>query len=203
MRRRSFFRREPVNAAMSSSSRWHGRPAASGARGSVLVMDDAGEYEPTFAAIVHWLRDHRARLTRDGQRLAVVLDIDETALLNKAGRVHRNVIIHAFYTELRRLGVEVFFVTARPEQYRAHTLSQLRRLEYDAHAGLFMMPDAGQDPAAFKRNVRRRLVEQGGYRVLANVGDQWTDMSGGYYDMGIKLPEDDADDDTRPSPPKR
>lgn len=155
---------------------------------SIIVLDDVDQYEPLFASIIAWLEERRDRLR--GVPLAIVLDIDETALLNKGERVHRNAFVYAFYRRMCDMRVNVFFVTARSEPYRRHTEAQLARLGYDRYVRLYMMPEGEHDPARFKRRVRRALIDNG-YRILANVGDQWTDMSGGYYDLGIKLPEDD------------
>lgn len=163
--------------------------AAAASQPSIVVLDDVSQYEPLFAAIVTWLEARRERLRTTP--LAVVLDIDETALLNKGDRVHRNAFVYAFYRRMLAMDVSVFFVTARVEAFRAHTESQLTRLGYDRYRALFMMPTVDTDPARFKRDTRRALIERG-YRILANVGDQWTDMTGGYYDIGIKLPEASA-----------
>ena len=36
----------------------------------------------------------------------------------------------------------------------------------------------GQSSMVFKSAVRRRLVEEEGYRIRGNVGDQWSDLQG-------------------------
>ena len=36
----------------------------------------------------------------------------------------------------------------------------------------------GQSSVAFKSAVRRQLVEEQGYRIRGNVGDQWSDLQG-------------------------
>lgn len=42
---------------------------------------------------------------------------------------------------------------------------------------------------AFKSAVRRQLVEEEGYRIRGNVGDQWSDLQGDYAgDRVFKVP---------------
>ena len=34
----------------------------------------------------------------------------------------------------------------------------------------------------------RAAIEQQGYRIIANVGDRYSDLAGGHEDVGFKLP---------------
>ena len=158
---------------------------------SIVDVRHVHQCKPLLVALERTIERRRRVRGRD-EPLAVVLDIDETALLNRGSKVVRNSCVYVFYRKMLDLGVAVFFVTARSDTYRDHTASQLRRLGYDRYVQLHMMPERLHNPATFKRDVRRSIV-RAGYHVLANVGDQWTDMDGGYYDLGIKLPEDDGE----------
>ena len=40
----------------------------------------------------------------------------------------------------------------------------------------------------WKARVRRAIVERRGFRILANVGDQWSDLDEGYAARRFKLP---------------
>jgi hypothetical protein len=47
----------------------------------------------------------------------------------------------------------------------------------------------GQSSSVFKSAMRKRLVEEEGYRIRGNVGDQWSDLQGDYVgDRVFKIP---------------
>ena len=136
---------------------------------------------------------------------AVVLDIDETSLSNYAGLVATgftqvgNVInpvsasgraiqsTLAFYKHARARKVAVFFITGRPPQIASITAVNLLNEGYNAGwDGLFTKPtDAGT--AQFKSSTRAS-IEQRGYDIVANIGDQESDLDGGHADRAFKLP---------------
>jgi predicted secreted acid phosphatase len=86
-------------------------------------------------------------------------------------------------------GVAVFFVSGRPEEERAATEVNLKRVGYEGWAGLIMVPPQ-QRPAsivAFKAPARAK-IESDGYTIIATVGDQQSDLDGGHAERGFKLP---------------
>lgn len=96
----------------------------------------------------------------------------------------------------RSMGVSVFFITGRHERERAATELNLRRAGYvDAHGGngwvaLKMEPnDLKTASAADFKAPARAHVESAGYDIIANVGDQESDLRGGYAERGFKLPD--------------
>jgi len=87
--------------------------------------------------------------------------------------------------------VAVFFITARPESLRKPTERNLRAAGYDVWADLVMVP--GNSPRlkyaeGFKAPARKRIVEQG-YTIVVNMGDQESDLAGGYAERTFKLPD--------------
>ena len=89
----------------------------------------------------------------------------------------------------RRLGVAVFLVSGRAESMRAATERNLREAGYE-WTGLVLQPDdQPRMPSAadFKAPERQRIVDQG-YAIVANVGDQVSDLAGGYAERAYKLP---------------
>jgi acid phosphatase len=52
-----------------------------------------------------------------------------------------------------------------------------------------MVPDGAHFASAsdFKAPIRAR-IEQQGYTIVANVGDQPSDLAGGYAEKGFQLP---------------
>ena len=88
----------------------------------------------------------------------------------------------------RELGVAVFFITGRPESQRAATERNLRAAGYDGFAGLAMVADGQHfaSTADFKA-PRRAAIEAEGYTIIANVGDQPSDLAGGHAERVFLL----------------
>src|SRR4029079_18129927 len=84
--------------------------------------------------------------------------------------------------------VAVFFLTGRPERLRAATERNLRAAGYEWTGVLLRADDLFTKSAAeFKAPERRKLVEQG-YTIIVNIGDQMSDLDGGYAERTYKLP---------------
>lgn len=87
------------------------------------------------------------------------------------------------------LGVAVFFVTGRPPELRASTERNLREQGY-TFEGVVLLPKGHRRFASavdFKAAERRKLTEQG-YTILLSMGDQQSDLDGGYAERTFKLP---------------
>lgn len=86
-------------------------------------------------------------------------------------------------------GVAVFFITGRDEGQRAATELNLASVGYTGYAGLIMEPVGAQFASAadFKAPQRAALHAQG-YTVIANIGDQDSDLAGGFAERTFKLP---------------
>ncbi|MCC6763019.1 MAG: acid phosphatase [Deltaproteobacteria bacterium] len=179
---------------------------------------DSGRYEADVARVVAtasaWL-DERAPLVR---RPAIVLDVDETALsnwgayrLNGWARIvhgpcdleHGPCGIRAWQgmaggvailptlrlvERARVLGVAVFFLTGRPPDVRAVTERNLREQGFTWDR-LIMLPADKQFRSGvdFKAPERRRLADEG-YTILLSLGDQQSDLDGGFAERTFKLP---------------
>ena len=96
----------------------------------------------------------------------------------------------ALVATARELGVAVFFITGRPESQRDATERNLRAAGYDGFAGLAMVPDGQRfaNAADFKA-PRRAAIEAEGYTIIANVGDQPSDLAGGHAERAFLLAE--------------
>ena len=81
----------------------------------------------------------------------------------------------------------VFFITGRREASRAHTESNLTREGYSGWQQVVLKPDASTDSTVVYKSGARAAIEQQGYRIVANVGDQYSDLAGGHEDVGFKL----------------
>ena len=141
-----------------------------------------------------------------GKKLALVLDIDETSLsnydainadnftfgpnsqaeaTNETGKVIPSTL--ELFNLAKQNGVAVFFITGRRENTRAHTESNLTREGYAGWQQLFLKPDASTETTVQYKSGARAAIEGQGYRIVANVGDQYSDLAGGHEDIGFKL----------------
>ncbi|HWE73578.1 MAG TPA: HAD family acid phosphatase [Stellaceae bacterium] len=97
----------------------------------------------------------------------------------------------ALFNAARAEGVAVFFVTGRREtaEESKATETNLRSAGYDGWAGIFLRPPASHETSVsvFKASARAQIEAQG-YHIIANVGDQQSDVSGGHAERSFKLP---------------
>ncbi len=85
--------------------------------------------------------------------------------------------------------ITVFIITGRDEKYRKVTVKDLHAHGISNYAHLYLKPDNThyKTAADFKSQVRKS-IEKKGYTILLNVGDQQSDLSGGYAIKTVKLP---------------
>jgi hypothetical protein len=90
----------------------------------------------------------------------------------------------------RSANVAVFFITGRPESQRVATERNLRAVGYKDYAKLFMVPDGAHFASAvdFKMPVRIQ-IEELGFTIIANMGDQPSDLRGGHAEKKFLLPD--------------
>lgn len=141
----------------------------------------------------------RAAARKGNEKLAIVLDIDETSLSNwqqmvASGFAYDSNAFNAWVqsekapaipgtlrivNEAQRLGISVIFLTGRAEAQRAATAQNLRNAGYNNWVKLILRQpaDAGKTALAYKSSARAALVAAG-YHIVLNVGDQWSDLRG-------------------------
>ncbi len=97
--------------------------------------------------------------------------------------------MHALFEKARAHSVSVFFITGRDQTQRAATEENLGAKGFSDHAGLFMTPVGERFPSAadFKAPVRA-AIEAEGYTIIANIGDQPSDLEGGHAEKTFLLP---------------
>ncbi|MDX6347397.1 MAG: hypothetical protein QOF84_2187 [Streptomyces sp.] len=130
-----------------------------------------------------------------GEKLAIVLDIDNTALATyfKGGYptpATPGVLTLAQYAHAH--GVSVFLVTARPDFIEEVTEYNLDEAGYPVD-GLYgrSLTDLFGEVSAFK-TAQRAKIESKGYTIIANVGNNTTDLTGGHAEQTYKLPDYDG-----------
>jgi hypothetical protein len=85
--------------------------------------------------------------------------------------------------------VAVFFITGRRHSQRKATMWNLDRAGFHGWAGLRMRRDDDHDTSIvpFKSGERKR-IEENGYTIIANIGDQQSDIDGGSAECPFKVP---------------
>ncbi|GGZ85206.1 HAD family acid phosphatase [Streptomyces echinoruber] len=137
----------------------------------------------------------RIAAARPGEKQAVVFDIDNTTLETDFGfsypqSANKPVLDVAEYAQDH--GVSLFFVTARPGILSAPTEYNLKHVGYRV-SGLYVrgFADLFKDVAAYK-TAQRAAIEAKGYTIIANIGNNTSDLTGGHAEKTFKLPDYDG-----------
>lgn len=93
------------------------------------------------------------------------------------------------FTTARDSGAAIFFITGRGESQRAATERNLQAVGYTGYTQLIMEPPgAHYISAADFKAPQRAQIEQQGYTIIANLGDQPSDLDGGFAERTYQLP---------------
>ena len=181
----------------------------------VRAYHDSGAYEkelshaitPATRFIIQ--RAKANKISLEPKKLAIVLDIDETSVSNYNNIVARDFaddkqqvyqtwkdanapaikpMLSLYHTALRQ-HVAVFFVTGRTESFRKPTDKNLKLAGYSTWAGLYLKPEDYKQASniSFKAQTRAAITKNG-YTIIASIGDQNSDLTGGYAEKTFKLP---------------
>ncbi|KAK9099203.1 hypothetical protein Syun_026248 [Stephania yunnanensis] len=120
-------------------------------------------------------------LTGDGKETWVAEPYDSVAFNAwvETGKAPRLPESHKLYVTLRSLKIKVVFLTGRPESQREVSVANLRRAGYNKWEKLILRgeKDVGKLAVVYKSEKRRELEKQG-YKIIGNIGDQWSDILG-------------------------
>ncbi|MGW1516794.1 HAD family acid phosphatase [Streptomyces sp. NPDC002287] len=178
----------PAPAAVTAS--------APGGNAALLGIDYA-TWQRDVAAVVDAARpaiEQRIAAAPAGEKPAIVLDIDNSSLETD---------FHWFWTfptpaieKVRALtqyanqrGVAIFFVTARPGIVYSLTERNLKTVGYPV-TGLYVrdLPALFSQVSAYK-TAKRAEIEANGYTIIANIGNNDSDLVGGHAERTVKLPD--------------
>jgi hypothetical protein len=172
---------------------------------ALVKYHDSGQYESDLTSV-----DAAAESYLDGHlaghgKPAIVLDIDETSLSNYTGLLASGFTAEgtvataaggtgtaiaptlALYHDAIAHGVAVFFVTGRPSEIQGPTASNLKNVGYDEGWNALDFKPAEADTEQFKSSTRA-AIKRSGYRIVVDVGDQQSDLDGGFAQQDFKLP---------------
>ena len=176
---------------------------------------DSGQYENDIALVIQSAQAYIEKLPTPTGKEAIVLDIDETSLSNWAAIdlyqpydsdsfkawVAKGIApaitptLELYQSAIKR-GFRVFFITGRKTSQASITKTNMKNAGYTQWEQIFFHPDPGQDgnpyltfPEAgtYKTSVRWSLHNQG-YTLVANIGDQVSDLVGGYAQACFQVP---------------
>jgi acid phosphatase len=178
----------------------------------VIFYHDSGEYDFDQEAVAQRARDYldtRINQNKNNQKLAIVFDIDETALSNyqhmlklNFGMIPQLVVediekaedpaIEAtmkLYEYAKEKGIAIFLITGRYEKLRGATQKNLRSVGYAEWDGLYLKPnDYAKKSVIPYKSSTRKMIQEKGYTIVVNIGDQFSDLAGGYAERVFKLP---------------
>ena len=138
--------------------------------------------------------DGRVAANTSGAKLAIVLDIDNTSLesyYHPLLTTPATPPVLALAKLAKADGAAVFFVTDRTEFIRSLTQDNLSGVGFPVD-GLSMRPLFNFDPAQVNKTKARAAIEAQGYTIVANIGNNTTDLDGGHAERTFKLPDYDG-----------
>ncbi|MFS7929904.1 putative Acid phosphatase [Helianthus anomalus] len=88
------------------------------------------------------------------------------------------------YEEVSKLGFKMFLLTGRAENKRSITINNLTKVGFENWDRLILRgaDDDGKTAVAFKSDKRKQIVEEG-FRIVGNLGDQWSDLIGSHVSI--------------------
>jgi predicted secreted acid phosphatase len=173
---------------------------------------ESGQYAKDIAEVgaeaLAYLKQRVAQ-AKPSEKLAIIVDIDETALSNYRDMLkmgfggtlpqimeEENLATDpaiqptlALYQFAKANHIAVFFITGRTQNYRAATERNLVDEGYKNFDGLTMKPDDYNEASVVPyKSLARKAVADQGYTIILNIGDQASDLSGGYSEKTFKVP---------------
>ena len=151
------------------------------------------------------------------KKLAIVLDIDETSLSNLAtikatyeipketGDILPKKVMNTLENQFNDPAIKptldlyryaiahhvtVFFITGRLPSDKKATKANLQKAGYYRWKKLYLEPQNmnATSAALYKANIRKKITDKG-YTIVLNIGDQESDLRGGYAEHHYKLPD--------------
>jgi predicted secreted acid phosphatase len=171
----------------------------------IVAYRDSGQWDADTTRVIRQARRQVRRHFADAKP-AIVLDIDDTALSSYqcrkavhftrgnadcagSGAMPAIPQTRGLYRYARTHHVTVFFVTGRRAEIRRTTIRNLHRAGYAGTLRVKLRPNVERPGTHDGWKARtRRAIERRGYMIVANVGDQRSDLDGGAALRAFKLP---------------
>lgn len=179
----------------------------------LMSYHDSGEYAKEMQEVMDVAEQYIVKKSEksSANHLALVLDIDETCLsnydnllardfTNDLQRIHTDTLkgnatpipaCQHLYNIAKQHNINVFFISGRFEQERRVTENNLKQAGFSGWKDLILQPDTNFGKHGTVQSFKiqaRKLLEEQGYTILASIGDQYSDLKGGYALKTFKLP---------------
>jgi acid phosphatase len=175
----------------------------------IAAYYESGRFDKEVDAIIDEAKK-KFETVEAGDSAAVIFDVDETALNNyeaikeisfgyapklwdkwvEEARAPAIPGVKRLYDFLIGKGIRIIFITGRKEHHYDATIQNLNITGYTQFDTLIvkMKDDHGLKAVDFKSKKRGDLASKG-YRIIGNVGDQWSDLEGPNSGIKIKIPD--------------
>lgn len=183
-------------------------PNISVTRRQIIDYFSSGSYNKEIECIAAQGRAHLESIKNAGPEYAVIFDIDETIISNwehnnKQQFVYHKDLLRAWeetagapairpmqelYRYILERGFTIILITGRGPHTKEYTTKNLLNTGYCSWKAIVFRPADYHGPNAFYKTEARRLIEERGYTIVANFGDQESDLAGGYAQKTFKLP---------------
>jgi predicted secreted acid phosphatase len=186
-------------------------PAAPAAPEQIIEYYEgpAKEYDADLKAVVNRAtRSLKSQLKKKPKRPAIVFDIDDTLESTyrcaKESNFDRGAIsvcqaqtdqdpmkpVWRLLKYAKKRKLKIIVITGRPQGFELGTRQQLRRDGLRGKYTLVMRPnnEFGEPSAPYKAAARKRLKRKRKLKILVNIGDQRSDLSGGASVKRFKVP---------------
>ncbi len=178
----------------------------------LTTYHDSGQYYADIAKTIKPAKDYLMKRIKSNpahQKLAIVFDVDET-LISGYQNMKKNdfgeplpylqyTLSHGneegipatneLFQFAKAQGITIFLITGRSEKICKHTMSNLTYLGLSGWMQIYCKPETYKQKSIvpFKTAMRKKIIEQG-YDIVLSIGDQNSDLEGGYADRTVKLP---------------
>lgn len=181
---------------------------------ALKVYHDSGQYEKDISLVLRdalsFLKTRVAHLPDPGKKPAIILDIDETSLSNyeslvkldfggteeqvisEENQANARVITPTLklYQFAKNHHIAVFFITGRSKNQYQATIENLKKAGFSGWDGIIFKPNEYKNKTvAIYKSTARKQLEDKGYKIILNIGDQTSDLAGGYAEKSFKVPD--------------
>ncbi|MDJ0616469.1 MAG: HAD family acid phosphatase [Calothrix sp. MO_192.B10] len=184
----------------------------------LIDYHNSGKYDEDLNRAGELAIDHIKNMTCaeiEVKSPAITLDIDETTLSNDWNLVNPANPYNAdswdkwvaqacapaipktleLFDLAKERNIDIFFITGRHPEQKQITEDNLTKSGYQGWNEIFTEPRFSEknqflvfpEAATYKTAARWSLIQRG-YRILLNMGDQYSDIKGDFADMTVKLP---------------
>jgi acid phosphatase len=178
------------------------------AREEVQQYYESGKFDEELNAVIAEAKEKFSKVDFKNNSV-VIFDVDEAALDNyglaelmgfgyvyemnkqwnrelKAPAIPQ---VKELYNYLLTRGAKIIFLTGRNIPEYEVTYKNLIKEGYSTFDTLITQKEHEYELSAqeFKSSKRKELTEMG-YEIIGTVGDQWSDLSGAYHGIQVKIP---------------